>query len=469
MNKVKYSAIVVASLVALSGCGSESKSSTGSNSKPPTPPAPEPTPPPAPEYFNFQFLQLLTTTTASEVAGCTVFSESTSGSTTTYTYGKLASDLTAQINNADGTINRQLTVPSSGYLKVDKTLVPTGGFITVIDSPSETDHYYKALSIQRNLLSNHTINVGRNQGNVQCYSANQSPNTKEGYASVGVLGLTVTGYDYASTQGNSGVVNSTSHEIKALTSEPVLVRAYNNTDLVGYAEVTELTPAAFGSVKQIQALTESVDGSLQTSGHTWNSIGVNLHKSPYNYSWETPSASGSAFTIKSNSDLTFNYRAKGTSSTSWNFTVNGVVGSTLDIQLPDSLSLNDTAPTIQQDALGHSFINGGVSTSGKSLITRAQYNSTVTGSTLTHAIYSVSTNGNTKIPQLNLPNISASNSNSVSTSAFEVATLDLSFARYVMTDTGESASDTVRDLALPNQVVSQENTLRHSNYTKVSR
>ncbi|MBD1556541.1 hypothetical protein HC752_06295 [Vibrio sp. S9_S30] len=457
MKKFQYTAVAFAAAMVMSGCGSSSKSSTGSNTKPLSP-----------SYVNLQFVQLAPPQ-ATQRAGCTLFAQDENASPKQYTYANLARDVRVQINNADGTISTQLAVSSSGLLRLDKNKVPAGGFVTIIDSPSNADPYYRVLSIQKDLINNQVINVGRNQGSVNCYVANQAPkNNKTGYASVGKVGLTVTDYEYDSILQSSGRINSDAFETQSLNTEAVLVRAYNNTDLVGYAMVDNLTPNAFEDVKQIEALTETIPGSILTTGHTLSSIDISMHKSPYNYLWESPSTSSNSFDIKSNSDLTFNYRANGRTSTNWDFAVNGIVGSSLDIQIPSSLNLNDTSPAIQQDSVGYSFVNEGVSTSGKTFIVRSSYDKThSSGSTLSHVIYSNSTHGNTKIPELNLANLGPSSAVNVKTTLFEVNSITPKFVRYAMTDTGKA--DVVRELRLPNQLADEKNTLSHSTYTKVSR
>ncbi|CCO49993.1 conserved exported hypothetical protein [Vibrio nigripulchritudo SOn1] len=458
MNKLQFPAVAFLAVMVMSGCGSSSKSSTGSNNKPPSP---------TPSYVNLQFVQLFNQ--ATQKSGCTLFGQDENASPKQYTYANLANDVKVHINNADGTIKTGLAVSSSGLLRLDKNQVPAGGFVTIIDSPSDADPYYRALSIQKDLIGNHVINVGRNQGSVSCYTANKAPtNDKSGYASVGKVGLTVTDYEYDSILKSSGKINSDAFETEAQNAESVLVRAYNNADLVGYAMVDNLTTNAFDDVKQIEALTETISGSVLTTGHTLSSININLHKSPYNYLWESPSVSSTSFNINSNSDLTFNYRASGRTSTNWNFSVNGIVGSSLDIQIPSSLSLNDTSPVIQQDSVGYSFVNGGVSTSGKTFITRSSYEKThSSGSTLSHVVYSNSTDGNAKIPELNLPNLDPSSATNLETTLFEVSSINSNFVRFAMTDTGKS--DVVRELRLPNQLADEKNTLSHSIYTKVSR
>lgn len=134
---------VLASAI-LSGCGGGDDSSNSGSS---------PTPPPAIKY-TLQFVQLIERSENTGDASCTLFDVDgqTSGKET---YARLAEDVTVKTYDADGYFNKDLSdfVSSTGILNITVNDIEDGGYISIIDSPSDTDTFYKVLSIQKALLS----------------------------------------------------------------------------------------------------------------------------------------------------------------------------------------------------------------------------------------------------------------------------------------------------------------------------
>lgn len=93
------------------------------------------------------------TTTTDNSATCTIFDKVSKDNVTTYTYARKASDVIVYIHDSKGNIIDTKHPDSNGVLSIDKYPLEANSYITVIDSPSDSDPFYKALSIQKSILS----------------------------------------------------------------------------------------------------------------------------------------------------------------------------------------------------------------------------------------------------------------------------------------------------------------------------
>ena len=206
--------------VLLSGCGSggsdRSDSGSGSSSTPTT-------------KYTLQFVQLVERAENTGDASCTLFDVEGQASGKE-TYAKLATDVTVKMYDENGDFVEDLSsaITTAGILSIAKNSVADGGYISVIDSPSDTDTFYKVLSIQKALLGDLIIDVNRNQGDVSCYTANKKATSDSGYASVYQNGVVASTYAYNSSQSEIAAAGFPSQEVSAYSAEDVLVRPHKD-------------------------------------------------------------------------------------------------------------------------------------------------------------------------------------------------------------------------------------------------
>lgn len=452
--------------VLLSGCGSggsdSSNSGSGSGSTPIT-------------KYTFQFVQLVEEVEGS-VTSCTLF-DVTGQSVGMQTYARLASDVTIKTYDANGNFVKDLSnsISSVGVLNITAGDVVDGGYISIIDSPSDSSTDYEVLSIQKALLGDLMIAVERNQGiNSSCYKET-SVTMKTGFASVTPNGIPSSTWAYDSSQSEIAAVAFTSQKVSAYGNEDVLVRAYSGgTDLVDYAFVSTLTPDEGGDRKPLSGNAfSSYDWSIhQTLTGQVFGLSVRLNQGNYSYPWldatfdtVTGDTTGFAHVY---SETSWSYSAEGKTNLDWNFKHNEALSATLDVQLPTELTLTDNDPVISNFVFQAQGID--------STLTRLQRSSyyievSANGKTnkLNHVIYSeVASGDDVTIPNLALANLEdptgAINLTIAVLSADELTTDLQTFFMYE-----HAASDLVSVVLSPADMVQNNKTKYTDAYTLLNR
>jgi hypothetical protein len=457
---------VLASAI-LSGCGGGSDSGSGSGSGS--------TPAPKTKHV-LQFVQLVERD-ASIDDSCTLFD--VNGQTVgKETYARLASKVTVKTYDADGNFDEDLSdsVSDVGILNFAKDEIKDGGYISVIDSPSDNEYYYKVLSIQKALLSDVIIEVNQNQGiQAACYTADKMATLNTGFASVYTTDIAANSYSFNSSQSDLDAGVSASKEISAFSNEDVLVRAYNNNALVDYAFVSTLTAAANGDLKPltgVELAPYSWDISLPANELT--ALSVRLIQGNYSYPWVDAkfiAATGNTtdFTYVDDTDANWSYSAEGTTTLNWHFKHNNILSTTLDVQLPTELILSDNDPEINTVASNFAFQAQGID----STLTRLQrseydilYNSS---NTLNHVIYSeVASGENVIIPNLGLANLEdPTSATNLTIAVLSADTLTADLQTFFMYE--HAASDLVSVVLSPADTVQNNKTKNTGSYTLLNR
>ncbi|NVC63627.1 hypothetical protein FC652_10870 [Vibrio sp. 05-20-BW147] len=414
MTKFKMMPLVAMISAGLMGCGSSS--SDGGSA--PTP-APSPT-----DYVSLQFIQKVGKQ-LSVPSGCTVLSKDTSTTPTELTYAKLASDVRVVAHKANGAIDNNLKlVPNeSGVLKIDKHKLEDGGFVSIIDSPSDSKPFYSVMSIQKQFLENQLIQIERNQGNVGCYKYGKELATVSADVAVFTSNLPngANGFQYLSSQFDSGIVSSNIKNVTTNTNEPVLVKSFLTGTLNGYGFATNL------NTNQAQVMLEPLDTTVTWSdGLTGNSrldsLKIYVAKNNHVNFWTEPAVSTvQPFDITSN-EQNWHYSASGMAE-NWSLKLNGAFSSALDIGLPNTLTVSDIAPVVTNASSKGVIVTSGVASSGRLLI-RAKYTqSSGSGSslkTLEHVVVGESVSGEIIVPDLGFEDLSAVMPESLKTELFDI-------------------------------------------------
>lgn len=415
MTKFKMMPLVAMISAGLMGCGGGSGSSGGGGGTP--------TPPPT-DYVSLQFIQKVGKQ-QSVPSGCTVFLKDTSTTLAELTYAKLASDVRVIAHKANGAIdsNLKLIPNESGVLKIDKHKLEDGGFVSIVDSPSDSKPFYSVLSIQKQFLENQLIQIERNQGNVGCYKDGKELSKVSADVAVFTSNLPngANGFQYVSSQFDSGVVSSNLQNVTTNTNEPVLVKSFLTGTLNGYGFATNL------NTSQAQVILEPLDTTVTWSdGLTGNSrldmLKIYLAKSNHVNFWIEPVVSSVLpFDITSN-EQNWHYAANGMTE-NWSLKLNGAFSSTLDIGLPNRLTVSDIAPVVTNASSKGTITTNGVASSGK-LLVRAKYTqSSGSGSslkTLEHVVVGESVSGEMIVPDLGFDDLSAVMPESLKIELFDI-------------------------------------------------
>lgn len=454
--------------VLLSGCGSggsdSSNSGSGSGSTPIT-------------KYTFQFVQLVERDEGTGSASCTLFD--VDGQTVgKETYAKLATDVTVKMYDENGEFVEDLSsaITAAGILSIAENNVADGGYISVIDSPSDTDTFYKVLSIQKSLLGDLIIDVNRNQGDVSCYTANKKATSDSGYASVHTTAIPANAYAFDSSQSELAADISTSKEVSVLNNEDVLVRAYNNGLLVDYAFVSTLTSVQYKDPTPLSGVTFSTHNwTIGLNPNELNTLSVRLNRGNYSYPWiDATFVAATGVTtgfVYVDTETNWSYNAAGITTSNWNFRHNDeLLPVSLDVNLPTELTLSNDDPVINNVASNFMFQAEGID-STLTRLQRSEYDILYDSSnTLNHVIYSeVTSGGDVIIPDLALanlddPELDATNLTIAVLSADELTTDLQTFFMYE-----HAASDLVSVVLSPADMVQNNKTKYTDAYTLLNR
>jgi len=439
---------------ALVGCGGSGSSDGGS--------VPSPS-----EKYTFEFVRMITGATAP--ANCTIFDVDEQNSDAV-TYAMMASDVKIEIHNADGTLKSQvLTVSEKGVLTFSKNDIADGGYISIIDSPSNDDLFYKVLSIQKELLGNYLISVKRPQSSTTCYEGGKAEVIDAGYPlQTDESNIVADAYNYETSHNSTVAQSSRRVQLEAYSNEKILEKAYHSNSLIGYTFISELTKDLEFTDTELVKINETLEFNDLTASNELSQLSIKIGNGEFSYPWyKVDLASEVSFPYVSIEQNWF-YSAGGKTAKNWSFMRNGTISSAFDIQLPDSLTLTDTAPTISKSASSFIFENAGFNTTDVS-IQRSFYTQTNGSSTtLNHSIYSIAdSNGTVVIPDLKLTNLEPLNPDSIEVSvlAMETAQSDTiaSFLR------NEDSGDFVSIVLKPENRIKHNKAINMNDYTIVER
>ncbi|GIC76255.1 hypothetical protein [Moritella sp. F3] len=460
--------LVITSLVAsvmLSGCGSGGgdSSNSDSGSTPIT-------------KYAFQFVQLVERDEGTGTASCTLFDVDgqTAGKET---YARVAKDVTVKIYDEDGNFVEDLSdsVSDVGVLNVAKNDIEDGGYLSIIDSPSTEDKYYKVLSIQKALLGDILIEVNRNQGDVSCYTTDKAAKLDTGYASVHTTAITANAYAFNSSQSELAADIATSKEVSAFDSEDVLVRAYNNGSLVDYVFVPTLTSVQYKDPVPLSGVAFSTyNWTIGLNNDELDTLSVRLNQGDYSYPWiDATFVTATGVTTDFayvDTEMSWSYSATGTTTLNWNFKHNGTLSTTLDVQLPTELIISDNDPAINTVASNFVFQAQGID----STLTRLQrseydilYNSS---NTLNHVIYSeVASGEDVVIPNLALANLDDPELGAINLTIAVLSADTLTTDLQTLFMYEHAASDLVSVVLSPADTVQNNKTKYTNTYTLLNR
>ncbi|MBE3868167.1 flagellar sheath protein A [Vibrio parahaemolyticus] len=420
------------------------------------------------DYVTLTFIQKVTTTT-DKSATCTIFDKVQKDNITTYTYARKASDVTVYIHDSKGNVIDTKHPDTNGVLTIDKYPLETNSYVTVIDSPSDSDPFYKALSIQKEYLESQLIQVKRPQVD-KCYSADATPVPQKGYILASTLNVQADSYQFLSSQEGNSIDTSNSKEVEKLGDESVLVKGILNGKLSGYEFTSKLGSESAPSIAVLETIDTDLDWTnLFAPTSNLESLNISLSKGSYSYSWFTPDvATEESFPISS-LDNNYHYQAYGTLTTGWKFkTVGGILGS-LDVKLPDSLQTYDVKPSIINSGVNGVVRITGVDSSNE-LVVRAKYTQSVSSptiKTLEHVIIGKPAGSQLVIPDLTQTGLSSATPETLSVDAYEYDSLSEAQVQNLMAQYEDE--DTVALVVKPSQRARHDTDIRTLKYTKLSR
>jgi hypothetical protein len=415
------------------------------------------------DNVTLEFVQMYTS--SSVQSSCTLFKVDDLDNPTLYTYAKVAQDLVVYTHDAEGSVTDTLTPNSSGKLTINKNTLDDGGFVTVLDSPGETDYFYKALSIQKEILESQLIKVGRNQGNVGCYSDNQARNTVSGNVIVSTINAQADSYQYLSTLEDDSITPSNSVAITAYDNESVLVKGYFSGSLNGYSFVDSI--GASPSIAELEGLDTLFKWSNQLPTQL-SSLTINVDQDGYNYEWFKPdTTSVEAFDISSLISQR-SFIAAGTLSSNWDFHISGRFSGTLDVNTSESLTILDVSPNVSQSGTTDIIEITGVS-SDERLVARGKYTQSAASpiKTLEHIVVSELSNGRIIIPDLGLADLTPQSPDSLSVTVFETGSLEDSVVQNLVSQYEDV--DTVASVIAPADRTAHTYDVEISEYMSVTR
>lgn len=467
MKRLLPLSILVSTL--LTGCGTDSGVDGGGST------SPQPS-----QNVTFEFVQLRPVSEAPSET-CTFF-DGTEQNSDAKTFGKVAGDVTVEVYHADGSFDKTLAVSSEGVLKFAMNDVEDGGYVSVIDSPSDSDHFYKVLSIQKELLDDYLININRNQGNVDCYTGGKGSATKTGYASVVPNGIIVNEYGFDSSHSAVPKQGKLSIEVTADKDEKVLAKAYNNDALVGYALVSNLSDSMYIDPTLFEAVdTNAYQWTIGLPVNQLSGVTIRLADGDYSYPWYKPffeKSDGSTIGFPYvAAESNWFYSAEGKTASNWNFMRNGALLASLAVELPDSLTLTDNAPAIEADGDSFVFKMPGVSSTEK-LLQRSHYTLKNVDSsvTLNHSIYSIpSSDGDVVIPKLKFADLAPAkaaeldplNGEDLAVSIIETETRNAELVESFMRSYQDNKRVSV--VLTPADRIAHQKVINMSNYTLIER
>lgn len=449
MNKLPLVAMISGLMIGCGGGGDSGGSSGGGSSA---------------DNVTLEFIQMYTSSSASGT--CTLFEVDDVDNPTLYTYAKIAQDLVVYVHDAEGNITDTLVPSSAGKLTINKKTMDDEGFVTVLDSPGEGDDFYKALSIQKEVLESQLIKVGRNQGDVSCYSKNKARNTVSGNVLVSTINAQADSYQYLTTFEDGAITSSNEVPVTAYNNESVLVKGYFSGSLNGYTFVDSVNSSST-SIATLEALDTPFTWSNQLSTQL-SSLTINVDRDNYNYEWFKPDVpSVEAFEISSGISQR-SFVATGTLATNWDFHVSGEFSSTLDIDISDSLTISDVQPIVSQSGTTDIIEITGVS-SNERLVARGKYTQSTTSpiKTLEHVVVSELSNGRVVIPDLGLSDLEPQSPDSLSVTVFETASLSDSIVQSLVSQYEDL--DTVASVVTPADRTEHNYDVEVSGYTSLTR
>ncbi len=442
--------VIVAGL--LFGCGGGGSSSGGSTT----------------DNVTLTFIKMIESATVS--SGCTVFAQDSASSLSTY--AALAADVTVSYTDAEDGELEYLYPDSDGTLTVDKNWLQDGSYLSIIDSPSDDDHYYKVLSIQKELLESSLVKINRNQGSVSCYKGGAAPTTTSGTITVYTNGDDpVSYYRYLSSQEDSGRTTLNSYTLSVVTGEPALVKGYNGATLNSYVLVDDVKSDPDAT---LQSLDTTYSWINQVASGTLDSLKVLLGHGSYIYDWISPDvASEEDFDISSAES--WYYHATGSLNSGWDFRLNGVLETTvteLDIALSAALSIGSANPSVEEYAAADEVSTGVTTDSEHALIGRAKYiipnSSTAEEESLEHVVIGVASDGYLTIPELDLSDDWAPvDAVSLEVEVFEVDSLEGPFQQALISQYEDA--DTVSLVVTPEEKNKHQYYIDSSTYVQLSR
>ncbi|EKO3850813.1 MULTISPECIES: flagellar sheath protein A [Vibrio] len=420
------------------------------------------------DYVSLTFIQKVTTTTDNS-ATCTIFDKVSKDNVTTYTYARKASDVTVYIHDSKGNIIDTKHPDSNGVLSIDKYPLEANSYITVIDSPSDSDPFYKALSIQKEYLESQLIQVKRPQVG-GCYSADITPVPQKGYILASTLNAQADSYQFLSSQEGSSIGTSNSKEVGKLADESVLVKGILNGKLSGYEFTNKLGSESAPSIATLESLDTDLGWTnLFVPTSNLESLNISLNKGIYSYPWVTPDVTAEeAFPISS-IESEYHYQASGKLTTGWSFETVGEILGSLDVKLPDSLQTYDVKPSIIASGVNGVVRVTGVDSSNE-LVVRAKYTQSVnspTIKTLEHVIVGKPTGSQLVIPDLTRTGLSSANPETLAVDAYEYDNLSEAQVQNLLAQ--YENEDTVALVVKPSQRAKHNTDIRTLKYTRLSR
>ena len=451
----------------LSGCGGGSDSN--SDSTPST-------------KYELQFVQLAERNIGAGPTNCTLF-DIDGHADGKEIYAKLAHDVTVKTYDTNGNVTGDLSDKvnaETGVLNITGNDIEDGGYVSVINSPSDSSMLYDVLSIQKELLSDLVIEVDRHQGNVSCYTANKSAALNTGYASVHPNATAVNAYAFSSSQSELAADIPASKEVSAFNNEDVLVRAYNSDVLVDYTFVQKLTLGAYDELTALSSeafshYNWSIDQAL--TGQVLG-LSVRLNRGDYSYPWldavfDISSGVTTDFTHVA-AENSWSYRAEGKTNSGWDFKHNDTLSSSLNVQLPTELTLSANDPSISYVASNFKFQAPGID-STLARLQRSSYYIDVTDTdgktnTLNHVIYSsVASGDDVIIPNLELANLDDPELDAINltVAVLSADTLNTELTKLFMHE--NAVSDLVSVVLTPADTVKNNKTRNTDTYTLLNR
>ncbi|WP_045408814.1 hypothetical protein [Vibrio jasicida] len=420
------------------------------------------------DYVTLTFIQKAKTT-IDKSKSCTIFDKVQKDGVTTYTYARKASDVTVYVHDSKGNIIDTMHPDVNGVLTIDKYPLEEKSYVTFIDSPSDSDPFYKALSIQKELLESQLVQVNRPQVD-HCYAGDINPVIQKGYILASTQNAQADSYQFLSSLEEENTVSSNSKEVEKLSDEFVLVKGIINGKLSGYKFMNQLGIESVPSIAILEHVdTDQYWSNLLVPASELESLDISLSKDAYTYSWDTPNVRAEqAFPISS-VESDYHYQASGTLTTGWRFKTVGEVSGSLDIKMPDSLRTYDEKPSIINSGLNGVIQVTGVDSS-RELVVRAKYTQSInspTIKTLEHVIVGNLTGSQLVIPDLKRTGLSSANPETLSVDAYEYGNLSESQVQHLLAQ--YENEDTVALAVKPSQRARHETDIRTLEYTKLSR
>ncbi len=413
-------------------------------------------------------------------SGCTVFDEDDDAGT--YTYARLAPDVTVTYTNKTGEIV-SVEPNSKGVLTINKNAMEDETYLNVLDSTSVSLDYYYVLSVQKEVLKTSLIQITRNQGvNSSCYTGNIAPTTNTGTITItNTTGESVNNFQYLSSQmTDSTLTSDTQQSVEAIRGESVLVKGFSGT-----TEDTINTYALQSNLSATYTYLETLDLIYSWNDQTTSGIdelNILLGNGGYTYDWISPDVSSEA-SFKINTGESWYYNATGELSSGWDYRINDTLDvneSDLDVMLPSRLTISSTSPSIEENSGVYQVDTGVTSNSDHSLIVRAKYtisNSVTTDEeSLEHVVIGVATDGYLTIPDLAtvsglswsdelLPTSSDADLDPVS--VFEVSDVDDSSSQALISQYEDD--DSVSFVITPADEIEHQYEINSSTYVELSK